>query len=127
MAELLGDDIPFAAVHDHVIVLQPLHAEKTKNGLVLPESAKKPYHYGYAAASGPEVKGVNQGDFVLFDPASATPVFFDNPNKTMFIVVPEPAIYLRMTTSKASELGLEMPQFDVLDVLHRSTATAVPV
>lgn len=127
MAEILGSDRSFAAVHDHVIVLQPLHAEKTKNGLVLPESAKKPYHYGYSAAVGPEVKGVNAGDFVLFDPASTTPVFFDNPNKTMFVVVPEAAIYARMTVEKAQEVGLEIPQLDVLDVLSRSKATSVAV
>lgn len=124
MATPLNDDLPFAAVHDHVIVLRPSSASRTKGGIELPQAAQKPYQYGFVAFVGPKVEGVNAGDWVLFDPTSTTPVFFDNPNKTIFEVVPEPAIYARLTPTKASELELQMPQMDALDVLSRSQATA---
>jgi len=125
MADTLSDSKPFAAVHDHVVVLRPLQATKTPAGLVLPDSAKKPFHYGYAAAVGPKVESINVGDWVMFNPGSAQPVLFDDPNKTMLTVVPEAGVFFRFTTDLARDLNCEMPQFDVLDVLSRSKATAV--
>jgi hypothetical protein len=40
-------------------------------------------------------------------------------------VVPEAGVFFRFTTDLARDLNCEMPQFDVLDVLSRSKATAV--
>lgn len=117
--------IPYRAVWDHILVLRPAPLEKTASGLVIPDNAKKPYHYGFVFAVGPEVKNVAPGDFVIFEPSNARDVFFDDPNKTMFTVVSEPGVYLAMAKAKALEARLLMPQTDVIDVLSRTVQTAV--
>jgi co-chaperonin GroES (HSP10) len=119
-----GADI--RACYDHILVLRPVRAKKTKGGIELPESAKRPYHYGYAARVGPKVETVAKGDWILFAQESAREVFFDNPNQTMFVVVAEAGVYCSLTTKVVQELGLELPQTDILDVMSRTCETAVP-
>lgn len=123
------DHVPGAdirACYDHIIVLRPVQAEKTQGGLVLPDSVRKPYHYGYAVRVGPKVETVAQGDWIIFAPESAREIFFDNPNRTMLTMVSEMGVYGAMTTEVVRRLGLELPQTDLEDVLGRTMETAVP-
>lgn len=123
----LSETNRYAAVHDHVLVLRPLPATRTKGGLVLPENAKKPYHYGYVFAAGPKCESVRPGEFVIFEPSNARDVFFDDPDKTCFTVVVEQAIWMRFSADVAKDLGLAMPQLDVIEVFSRTMATALPM
>lgn len=119
-----GADIE--ACTDHIIVLRPARPDRTPSGLEIPKSAQKPYHYGYAARVGPEVKSVARGDWISFAHESSRDVFLDNPNNTMFTIVPEMGVYCRMTTQAVRELQLVLPQTDLMDVMSRTMETAVP-
>jgi len=110
---------------DHVFVLRPNRADETPGGIHLPDSVKKPYHYGYAASVGPKVTTVAKGDWVMFAPESARDLFADRPNQTILSVVSEDGIYGRMSTKAVQELNLVLPQTDIMDVLQRTCETAV--
>lgn len=115
----------FAAVYDHCLILRPQRASTTKQGIIIPERSQKPYEYGYCFAVGPKVESVAAGDWVLIEPSAARDIMFDNPNKTMFTVVPEAGVMCRLSTSVVRELELQMPQMDVIDVLSRTKETGV--
>lgn len=119
--------VRFRTVGDHCLVLRPVPLDTTPGGVQLVEKSKKPYHYGYCFAVGPDVRGVAAGDWVLLEPAMCREVFFDNPNKTMFTVVPESGVYMTLSSSVSKELGLLIPQLDVIDVLQRTRETGVPI
>lgn len=117
--------VPFQAVHDHLLILRPQAATKTKGGIELPDAAKKSYHCGYVVDAGPEVKSVARGDFVMFEPAHAKDIMLDLPNATCLTVVVEQGVYFRMSKAFYLEAGNTMPQLDLLDVLSRSKLTSV--
>jgi hypothetical protein len=97
----------------------------TKGGIQLPEESQLAFHYGYAALCGPEVKTVKPGDFVIFEPAHAKEVTFDNLNKTWFTVIVELGVFLACNRAAADYLNMEIPQMDLSDVLSRTKANAV--
>lgn len=56
-------------VKDKIVVLLMKEEEKTKGGLIVPESAQqslKPQKYGTVVTFGPEVEGIEMGDVLMF-------------------------------------------------------------
>jgi len=59
---------PIQAIKDKVIVQPYAPEEKTEGGIIIPESAQKqlPQEYAKVLSVGEDVKGINEGDTVVY-------------------------------------------------------------
>ncbi|HBG82148.1 TPA: co-chaperone GroES [candidate division CPR2 bacterium] len=71
---------------DRVVLKRVAAEEKTKSGIVLPDSAKEKPEQGEVVAVGKEVKEIKRGDKVLFSKYAPTEVKVEN---NEFLIVKE--------------------------------------
>jgi len=65
------------AIDDKIIVVY-LRANKTKAGLVIPDSAQEPQGYGKVLSVGPQVKGIKKGVILVFHARAGMDMLIDN-------------------------------------------------
>lgn len=69
--------IPFIPTADNIIVLPFEEADRTKSGLYIPDSHKKPLNQGIVIKTGPDVKTLAEGNVVLWPLFSGNSVIWE--------------------------------------------------
>lgn len=74
-------------LRDCVVVKAITQEEKTKSGIVLPDTAaKEKPEQGKVIACGPKIKDIKKGDIIIFESYSPTEIKVDNED---FLVIKE--------------------------------------
>lgn len=110
------------AALDFILLISPIPKTKTDSGLEIPDKAQRPVIYGYVARVGPEVKGVAQGDWVMFFPNTVETLFVNKQYGVLVNVIPEQGVACRMTTEMAQAAGCHLDSTDIKEVIESAQA-----
>ncbi len=77
---------PIKPLADRVVAVREVAATKTASGIFLPDNAKEKPVLAKVVATGPDVKGVNVGDKIVYKEYSTTELKIDG---TEYLIVKE--------------------------------------
>lgn len=94
---------------EHLLIQKPSKKTITESGILLPDTVGQKYEYGRVLSVGELVDGVNDGDYVFFDPFGVREILADPLKDDGRCVAHASHIFATVTREELEERNLPIP------------------